>query len=193
MIIYDISADILKAPVYPGDPEPRLDRVETLGRGSDCNLSALYCCLHNGTHADAPLHFIENGETVDRMPVETFLGECRVVEVPAGPITARIADELLPADAKRVIIKGNGEAYFSEDGALRAAERGYLLIGTDSSSVGIHGIQTPVHRALLGAGIALLEGLVLDGVPEGEYFLSALPVKIGGAEAAPVRAVLCKF
>ena len=64
MIIYDISADILKAPVYPGDPEPRLDRVETLGRGSDCNLSALYCCLHNGTHADAPLHFIENGETV---------------------------------------------------------------------------------------------------------------------------------
>ncbi len=193
MKIYDISADILSAAVYPGDPEPRLERVETIGQGSDCNLSALYCCLHNGTHVDAPLHFLPEGETIDNMPLDAFLGECRVVEVPEGPITARIADEILPADAKRVIIKGNGAAYFSEDGALLAAGRGYLLIGVDAASVGIHGIQTPVHRTLLSSGTALLEGLVLDDVPEGAYFLSALPLRIGGAEAAPVRAVLCEF
>ncbi len=192
MKIYDISADILTAAVYPGDPEPRLDRAAEIGQGSECNLSALYCCVHNGTHIDAPLHFLPDGETIDNMPLEAFLGDCRVISVPAGAITAEKVRELLPENEQRIIIKGGGEAYFDPDGAAEAAKRGYLLIGIDALSFGVHGIQTPVHRALLGAGTALLEGLVLKDVPDGAYFLSALPLKIGGAEAAPVRAALCK-
>ena len=143
MKIYDISADILSAAVYPGDPEPELTRVASIGQGSECNLSALYCCLHNGTHVDAPLHFLPDGGTIDKMPLGVFLGDCRVVSVPAGEITARTVRERFPADVRRVIVRGGGKAYFSEEGAAEAAKRGYLLIGIDALSVGIHGIQTP--------------------------------------------------
>ena len=97
--------------------------------------------------------------------------------------------EKLPVH-ERLIIKSGGEAYFTGDGAAYLAEKGVKLIGTDSNSVGIHGAQVAPHRAFLTAEVAVLENLDLDEVRPGKYFLSALPLKIGGAEAAPVRAVL---
>lgn len=189
-MLYDISRDILTADVYPGDPAPKLERVQTIDKDSDCNLSVLYSCLHNGTHADAPLHFMDGGKSIDKMPLENFLGECYVLSVPPGPITGDYVERFFPVKYRRLLIKGNGHAYFHESGAAVLAQRNMLLVGTDSCSVGISGSQARVHREFLREGTALLEGLDLSKVPDGEYFLMAQPVKIGKAEAAPVRAVL---
>ena len=186
--ITDISRDITTCPVYPGDPDCTVTRVQTVGKGSDCNLSKIDTGLHNGTHIDAPLHFIADGTAVDGIPLESCIGECEVVSVPAGAIGAQTASGL--PTAERLLIKGCGGAWFTGDGAKALADRGVRLIGTDANSVGIHGAQVEPHRAFLSAGVVILENLDLSQVEPGRYFLSALPVKIGGAEAAPVRAVL---
>ena len=187
-MLIDISRDITTCPIYPGDPGVELTRVQTIGADSDCNLSKIDTGLHNGTHADAPLHFVSGGRSIDDMPLEPFIGECIVCETESGPI-GRARAEKLPVH-ERLIIKSGGEAYFTGDGAAYLAEKGVKLIGTDSNSVGIHGAQVAPHRAFLTAEVAVLENLDLDEVRPGKYFLSALPLKIGGAEAAPVRAVL---
>ncbi len=189
-MLYDISADITKAAVYPGDPAPKLERVRSLEKGGDCNLSVLSCCLHNGTHVDAPLHFMEGGDSIDKIPLENFIGECFVLSVPPGPITGDYVERYFPTKYRRLLVKGGGNAYFHSSGASALAEREMLLVGIDSFSVGISGTQAAVHREFLREKTALLEGLVLSDVPDGEYFLMAQPVKIGAAEAAPVRAVL---
>lgn len=189
-MLYDISTDILTSPVYPGDPSPRLERVETIDKNADCNLSTLFCCLHNGTHADAPLHFMDTGASIDQMPLEHFIGSCYVLTVPPGPITGDYVERCFPRDCRRLLIHGNGNAYFHESGAQALALRKIWLIGTDSSSVGISPAQAKIHRAFMRENISILEGLKLSGVPDGEYFLMAQPLKIGKAEAAPVRAVL---
>lgn len=188
MKITDISRDITTCPVYPGDPECSVTRVRTIGDDSDCNLSRIDTGLHNGTHADAPLHFLPDGAAIDKVPLERFIGECLVAAVPGGPVDARSAAEL--PFAERLLIKGSGGAWFTEDGARELARRGVRLIGTDSNSVGIEGAQVGPHRAFLSAGVAILENLDLSSVAPGKYFLCAPPVLIGGAEAAPVRAVL---
>lgn len=189
-MLYDISKDIITADVYPGDPAPKLERVQTIDRNSDCNLSTLFCCLHNGTHADAPLHFMDGGLGIDKIPLENFIGECLVISVPPGPITGDYVETYIPNGYRRILINGGGHAYFHESGASALAEKNLLLIGTDSNSVGISGSQARVHREFLRENTAILEGLNLSEVPDGEYYLLAQPVKIGRAEAAPVRAVL---
>ncbi|MBR2957744.1 MAG: cyclase family protein [Clostridia bacterium] len=190
MRIIDISRDIFTAEVYPGDPEPRLQRVERMEEGDDCNLAALYFCLHNGTHIDAPRHFIEDGMTAEELDLSRFIGECLVLEVPEGPINGDFIDENVPESCERLIVKSNGKAYFSQSGAFAAASTNLKLVGTDSNSVGIHGAQLAPHRAFLGANIPLLEGLDLEKVTPGKYFLVALPMKFSGVEATPTRAIL---
>ena len=190
MQIIDISRDITKCELYPGDPEVRLEVASALSRGDSCNLSAIYTGLHNGTHADAPLHFIEGGESIEKADLSVFIGECYVIEVPEGPITGEYVDNHFPRDAERVLIKGNGKAWFMENGAEEVAFSKIKLIGTDSLSVGTHGNQTGPHRALLRENVALVENLDLSKVKPGKYFLLAQPLKIGSAEAAPLRAVL---
>lgn len=190
MKITDISRDLLHTEIYPGDPEPKSEFVSVIGDGSECNLSTLFTCVHTGTHADAPLHFIDGGDSVDKLPPEPFIGPCKVIEVPGGAITGEYVNDFFPQDCERLLIKGGGEAYFMGSAAQEAAALGISLIGTDSLSVGTKGAQTEPHRAFLSAGIAVLEGLDLSGVEAGDYFLFAPPLKIGGAEGAPVRAVL---
>lgn len=190
MQIIDISRDITKCELYPGDPEVHIDVVSTIAGGDSCNLSAIYTGLHNGTHADAPLHFIDGGNSVEKADLSVFIGECQVIEVPEGPITGEYVNDHFPADAKRILIKSHGKAWFMENGAEEVAFSGVKLIGTDSMSVGTHGAQTGPHVALLRENVAVLENLDLENVKPGKYFLLAQPLKIGGAEAAPVRAVL---
>lgn len=190
MQIIDISKDITKCELYPGDPEVKLEVAATIAGGDSCNLSAIYTGLHNGTHADAPLHFIEGGESIEKADLDVFIGECHVIEVPEGPITGEYVDDYFPQGAKRVLIKGKGKAWFMQSGAEEVAYNGIKLIGTDSMSVGVHGDQTGPHVALLRENVAVLENLDLENVKPGKYFLLAQPLKIGGAEAAPVRAVL---
>ena len=172
MNIIDISRDALKTEIYPGDPLPHAEFVSRIGEASDCNLSTLFSCVHTGTHADAPLHFIDGGASIDEVPLEPFIGPCTVIEAPEGAI------------------KGGGKAYFHSSAAEELADIGLKLIGTDSLSVGTKGDQTAPHKAFLGAGICVLEGLDLSEVSPGSYYLFAAPVKLGGLEGAPVRAVL---
>lgn len=190
MQIIDISRDITKCELYPGDPEVRLEVVSALSNGDSCNLSAIYTGLHNGTHADAPLHFIDGADSIEKADLSVYIGECYVIEVPEGPITGEYVDNHFPHGAKRVLVKGGGKAWFMQSGAEEVAFNGIRLIGTDSLSVGIHGNQTGPHVSLLRENVVILENLDLCNVKPGKYFLLAQPLKIGGAEAAPVRAVL---
>lgn len=190
MRLIDISQELFAAPVYPGDPQPRLHVVERLENGDACNLSAVYACLHAGTHADAQMHFVEEGMGIDEMPLDAYIGPCKVFSVGSGPITGADVDRLFPPHCDRLLIKGAGQAWLMESAAYELAARGLRLFGTDAQSVGAKDAQTGPHRALLGAGVAILEGLKLDEAEPGEYFLLAPPVKIGGRDGAPVRAVL---
>ncbi len=191
MEIIDISRDILKTPVYPGDPEGYLDPIESIREGGHCNLSAFYTCLHAATHIDAPLHFIESGAPIDALPLNLFIGECVVIETPPGPITGDYAEKYFPwKTCERLLIKGNGLSYLMESSAYYVCDSGVKLIGTDSASIGTHGTNMSIHKALLGSGTAILEGLDLSHVAPGRYFLLAQPLKLSGVEAAPCRALL---
>lgn len=114
MKLIDISADLLTAPVYPGDPEPRLHVVSRIANGDECNLSALYACLHAGTHADAPMHFVDGGLSISEMPLDCYIGPCTVVEIGPGPVTGEQIDALVKPGCERVLFKSGGGAYFLE-------------------------------------------------------------------------------
>ncbi len=188
--IIDISKDLVKSEPYPGDPVPELSVFSSFASGDSCNMARLSTTLHCGTHADAPLHFIPGGKTINAVPLDKFIGECRVIEVDTDRITGDYVDKHFPRSCKRILIKSGGKAYFDKTGAEELAFYGYTLVGTDSMSVGSAGDQTGPHRAILGENIAVLENLRLDDVKPGKYFLIAPPVKISGVEAAPVRALL---
>lgn len=188
--IIDITKDLIKTEPYPGDPEPCLSVFSSFQNGDGCNMASLTTTLHCGTHADAPLHFIAGGDTINSVPLEKFIGECRVIEVDEERITGAYVDKYFPKGEKRILIKSGGKVFFDKTGAEEAAYYGYSLIGVDSMSVGCAEDQQGPHRALLSEGVAVLENLDLSKVSPGKYFLAALPVKISGVEAAPVRAVL---
>lgn len=190
MEIIDISRKFFQSDVYPGDPKPEAEILSEIGENSDCNLTAVHACSHTATHADAPLHFVDGGKAIDELPLEPFIGPCRVIEVPDGVITGEYVDKYFPKKCERLLIKGNGKAFFMDSSAQELADRGLLLIGTDSLSVGCKGNQTGPHKAFLLGGVSVLEGLDLSKVNAGEYFLIAPPVCYDGLEGAPVRAVL---
>ena len=189
MKIIDISRDLFSVKPYPGDPAPKRDIVRRMDMGDVCNLSGFYACCHSATHLDAPLHFIDGGDPIDRMDLSRCLGPCTVVEA-EGILTGADIDRLPPMNEKRILLKGNGGAFLSQSAAFALAQAGFLLVGTDAQSIGAPGGETEAHRELLGAGIPLLEGLDLSAVAPGDYSLCAFPLRLGGAEAAPVRAVL---
>lgn len=190
MHLIDITRDVTTAEVYPGDPPTVLRQVRTIGDESDYNLSELCACVHAGTHMDAPLHFIEDGPSVTQLPPDAFVGPCTVLEVKDSPITGECVNRRFPQNAERLLIKGNGEVTFMDSAAYEAAELPLRLIGTDAISIGMETCELQTHKAFLSKGIVILEGLDLSEVEPGNYFLIALPMKIGGAEGAPVRAFL---
>ena len=190
MRFIDISRDLLTAPVYPGDPEPSVEHFYSIKGGDDCNLSAVYACVHTGTHADAPLHFIEDGASIDTVPLDVYVGPCTVIAVREGVITGEYVNRHFPRNCERLLIKGDGKAVFMDSAAEEAVSLGVKLIGTDANSIGYKDNQIKPHKAFLSKGIAILEGLDLSEVEPGNYFLIAPPVKLGGLEGAPVRAIL---
>ena len=190
MRLIDISRDITTADIYPGDPETVIERVKTIGEDSDCNLSAMFSCLHTGTHVDAPSHCLENGDDILSYDPEVFFGPCTVIEIKDSPITGEFIERNFPQNAQRLLIKGGGEVTFMGSSAEEASKLGLKLIGTDAQSVGIHFDQIKTHKAFLSSGTAILEGLDLSEVEPGNYFLIAFPLKISGVDGAPVRAFL---
>lgn len=189
MKIYDISQEVFSCGVYPGDPKPEKQTLCAISDGELYNLTAFSMCAHNGTHIDAPFHFLPGGKTVEQLPLETFVGDCFVARC-QGELTASDAEALLEkaGDAERLLIAGPATV---TAGAAKAFASGSLrLLGCEGQSVGPEEAPMEVHLILLRQGIALLEGIVLDGVPEGCYFLSAAPLNLAGADGAPCRAFL---
>ena len=195
MKIIDISQEIMSCKVYPGDPAPKGERLVSMDRGDVYNMSAFSMCAHNGTHVDAPFHFINEGKTIDQMPPESFVGLCYVVRH-NGEVTADDAVEIMEkavnnGAAERILIAG--DAVVTAEAAEVFAEHNIKLIGNESQSVGPENAPMKVHKILLSKEIVLLEGIVLDGVEEGKYFLSALPLDIKGFDGSPCRAYLIEL
>lgn len=189
MKIYDISQEVFSCAVYPGDPKPEKQTVYSTGAGDLYNLSFFAMCAHNGTHVDAPFHFLHDGKTVDQIDLSHFVGDCFVARH-EGDVTAADAENILKkADgAERILIAGN--ATVTIEAAEVFAAGGIKLLGNEGQTVGPENAPMQVHLILLRREIALLEGIVLNEVPEGRYFLSAAPLNLGGADGAPCRAYL---
>lgn len=194
MKIYDISQEVLGCQVYPGDPTPKKRVISSMEKGDLYNLTAFSMCAHNGTHIDAPFHFIKGGKTVDSVSLDTFIGMAYVAEY-NGIVSADDATEILEKAkkqnseaAKRILIKGDAEV--SAEAAKVFAESNILLLGNESQTVGPENAPMEVHLILLGAGAVLLEGIRLAEVSEGVYFLNAAPLNLSGADGSPCRAIL---
>ena len=194
MKIYDISQEVFGCQVYPGDPTPKKREISSMEKGDLYNLTAFSMCAHNGTHIDAPFHFIKDGKTVDSVSLDTFIGMAYVAEY-NGIVSADDATEILEKAkkqnseaAKRILIKGDAEV--SAEAAKVFAESNILLLGNESQTVGPENAPMEVHLILLGAGAVLLEGIRLAEVSEGVYFLNAAPLNLSGADGSPCRAIL---
>ena len=208
MKIHDISLTLTPSlPVWPGNPQVALERVASLEAGDNHNGSRLALDVHTGTHVDAPFHFVSGGSTVETLPLDVLIGPAQVVELDetVAEITAEV---LLGAGLKpggtRVLFKTRNSRYWAEanpdfqpgfvavspDGAEYLVWQGYKLVGVDYLSVAPFKRSTETHQILLRHGIVVVEGLALADIPPGDYQLVCLPVKLGGSDGAPARAVL---
>lgn len=190
-MIIDISQEITKCNVYPGDPIPKVNRVLKMENGDLYNLSEISMCVHNGTHVDAPAHFIKDGKTIDQIPLEYFVGTCYVY-THSGNITKDDAINILNKinDIDKILIKG--DATIIKESAQIFKDSNIKLIGTESQSVGPTDSPMEVHQILLGKEIVLLEGINLKNVEDGIYYLCAQPLNFKGIEGSPCRAILIK-
>ena len=191
-MIYDITQELFSCKVFPGDPAPKREILGEIAKGDIVNLTAFSMCAHNGTHVDAPSHFLADGKTLDKLDPAIFLGDCYVVRH-EGDVTAEDAHRMLAKAAEagageRLLIAG--KATVTLEAARIFADARLKLFGNESQTVGPENAPMAVHLALLGADVALLEGVVLTDVPEGKYLLSAAPLNLGGCEGAPCRALL---
>lgn len=189
MRIYDISQEVFSCAVYPGDPQPEKHTICSTKTGDLYNLSAFAMCAHNGTHVDAPFHFLHKGKTVDQMDLSQFVGSCFLARHD-GDVSAADAESILrkAGGIPRILIAGN--ATVTAEAAEVFAAGNIKLLGNEGQTVGPADAPMQVHLILLRQGIALLEGIVLRDIPEGVYFLSAAPLNLAGADGAPCRAYL---
>lgn len=201
MALYDITPLVSpRLAVWPGDTAPRRELLLDLGRGDSVTLSTLHATVHLGAHADAPSHYGPAGGSIDQADLTRYLGRCQVVRVTALP-GARVARLPVAIAEPRVLIATgsypNPERFTDDFAALDPG----LIDGLHAAGVGLVGIDTPsvdlfasedlpTHGACLRHDIRILEGLLLAEVPEGVYELIALPLRLEGFDASPVRAVL---
>lgn len=213
MDIYDISLPISEdLPVWPGDPKAELRQLSSIKNGDSSNISQINMCVHTGTHIDAPKHFIDEGKTVDQLPLEKLIGEALVmaldddVETISETMLANHPQIDLLRQARKVLFKTkNSSLWHTHPGdfqadfvGIDASGAAYLsgldldLIGVDYLSVASFQEPSLPHQILLEKGIVLLEGIDLSKVAVGTYTLYCLPILIQGCEGAPARAVLFK-
>lgn len=205
MKVVDIS--IPNAPgqhVYPGDPEPRVDAVRTIGGGDVCNLSLLTMGSHTGTHVDAPYHFLADGPKLGEVPLDRMVGEALVLDLRGRPAVDRaaLAGGAIKAGDIVLCLTDNSRrwekpgfqrdfTYLTEDAATFLVAAGVRAIGMDYLSIEKFGSPDfPVHKILLGAGVFVIEGLDLRQVAPGRYTLVCLPLKFPTLDGAPARAIL---
>ncbi len=194
MKIYDISQEVFSSEVYPGDPKPEKKIIKSIIDGEVYNLTAFSMCAHNGTHIDAPFHFIKNGKTVDEICLNAFVGMSYVAEHHGiltnedAAVILEKAKKLNEESSKRILIKGDVEV--SLEAAKVFASSNILLLGNESQTIGPKNAPMAVHLELLGANVILLEGIRLKEVSEGIYFINAVPLNLQGADGSPCRAIL---
>lgn len=205
-MIYDISPMITESlAVWPGDTPPSREVLCDITKGASVTLSTLRATVHLGAHADAPNHYAARGPSIEQRSLDYYLGPCQIVSVSARrgtrvePLAMNVA-----ITAERVLFRTNtypSPAEFNEDFAAlspslieQLAAQGVRLVGIDTPSVDLFDSKDlPAHHAVLRHDMAILEGLVLGGVPDGKYELIALPLKLAGFDASPVRAILRTF
>jgi len=204
--VFDISEPISSATaVFPGDTPFSAKWVARLADGASCNVSAIEMSVHCGTHTDAPCHFEDGAADMASVPLEPYIGRCRVIDVrgegdpPLVPPAALAGDVL--AGAERVLLRTRPshdpevfDPAFTAVGPKAAAvlvEAGIRLVGIDTPSMDYATSQDlPAHHVLYRGGVAILENLDLSAVEPGDYELVALPLKIVGSDSSPVRAIL---
>ena len=202
--LWDISPPIhAAAPVFPGDTPFQQIWTAEIAPGCPVNVSAMTLSPHIGAHADAPLHYDPAGAAIGAVDLAPYLGPCRVIHaIGVRPLIlwehlAHAAQGLPPRVLVRTYARMPVDAWdeqlaaFAPDTVERLADAGVLLIGIDSASIDPASSKTlDSHQVIRRRGLRVLENLVLDAVPEGDYELIALPLKLTTADASPVRAVL---
>jgi arylformamidase len=201
------TLDSATTPVYEGDAPMAFHFLKDMRRGDAFTLSAYSLGAHTGTHVDAPMHFVADGAPIDRVGLSALMGPARVIQIPDS-VQAIDAAELNRHDwrgAARLLFRTRSTehgwmysavfhrdfAYIAPDAAQLMADAGVKLVGVDYLSAEQFGAAQPLtHRMLLGHGIPIVEGLDLSKAPAGDYDLIVLPMKVGGHEAAPARAIL---
>jgi arylformamidase len=206
MTRYDVSMPLFVGmPGYPGDSPFEARATHSLVRGDPYGLTRLVLSSHAGTHVDPPSHFIEGGTTIDQVDLDALQGPCEVVDVPAGVERVGAAAVAgVPRGSTRVLFRTSNSSRWARslhffpdyvavglDAANALKARGVRLVGIDSLSAESDPTGTfPVHHALLGDGVLLLEGLLLHDVAAGPYVLECLPLRLQGGDGGPARALL---
>ena len=188
---------------YPKDPLYQRDWWYAIDQGNDCNVSNVHLSVHTGTHMDAPFHFLNGGQTLDQLPPDRFIGDCRLVQVTGRQsIDAEDLKPLAPKPGERLLLKTDNadgmrsDAFnpryvaLTEAAAHYLAGCGVMAVGIDYLSIEPYGQNGEVHRILLGAGIVIYEGYDASAVPPGDYELLALPMLIEKSDGAPCRMIL---
>jgi arylformamidase len=202
--LWDISPPVhARSPVFPGDTAYSQQWVASIGPGCPVNVSAITLSPHVGAHADAPLHYDPEGAAIGDVSLDAFIGPCRVVHaIDCGPlILPAHLDHAMNDLPARVLVRtyhhmpqdqfDNAMPAFAPETVSMLADRGVKLIGIDSASIDPADSKTlDSHQVIRQRGLRVLENLLLDDVPEGDYELIALPLKLTTADASPVRAVL---
>jgi arylformamidase len=200
----DISVRLHGAiPIWPGSDGFRIRRARAIAGGDEANVSTIEMDVHCGTHVEAPLHFIDGGAALDTIPLDVFVGTARVIHLPDADSIGPRELGAVPAGTERLLIRTRNSGTWphepsfnrdyvalTADGARRIADRRIRLVGIDHLSIQRWGDDPETHRILMRAGVVILEGLDLSAVGAGEYRLTCLPLRLDGAEASPVRAIL---
>ena len=192
MHFIDISRTLQRAPKYPTAPETVIDRVDRIANGCDSNFSLMTTNTHAGTHADAQCHFVDGGKGIGEMDLNLYFGPCRVITFPEKTVLSKRDFEGKVEGTERIVIHGGGFTYLDASAAQYLADSGVRTVVTDAWSPAPLDNEKQIHRLLLLAGIAVVENVALEGVPDGEYTLIAFPANYGECDGSPVRAVLTK-
>ena len=210
MKIHDVSLVLRPEMItWPGEPAPRIEPLKRISKGDGNNVSIVTFGDHTGTHVDPPLHFIEGGNTVDKLPLDALVGRCRVLEFngPGHVSGAWLDSAKIPDGTQRLLFKtpnsarwGDPTATFTRDfttinasAAKWCVDHGVKLVGIDYLSIEPQGPEKegyPVHNTLLGAAVVIIEGLDLRGVAAGQYELVCAPIKLLDGDGAPARVLL---
>lgn len=202
-MIYDISPPITEnMPVWPGDTPPSREVLLDMKKGDNLTLSTLHGTVHLGAHADGPNHYGRDARSIDQQSLDIYLGSCQVIKVDV-PRNTRITMDMIPIDITEPRVLFSTGTFpdpnqWNDDFAALAPElidslagKGVKLIGIDAPSVDLfESKDLPAHHMFLKHDLAILEGIVLEGVPDGVYELIALPLRLVGFDASPVRAIL---